>query len=86
MKRSDLYLIIVVGIVAAIFSLVISKAVFGSPGSRSVQVPVVTPISANFPSVSSDPSYQKIFNPGAIDPTQLIRIGGKTNPQPFTGQ
>lgn len=86
MKRNDLYVIILVGIVAAIFALVISKAVFGSPNSNSVQVPVVTPISANFPSVSSDPDYQKIFNSGAIDPTQLIRIGGQTNPQPFTGQ
>ena len=86
MKKNDRYVLILVGIVAAIFALVISRAFFGSPSSNSAQVPVVTPISSNFPSVASDPNYQKIFNAKAIDPTQLIRIGGQTNPQPFTGQ
>jgi hypothetical protein len=33
--------------------------------------------------VSNDDDYKKIFNNQALDPTQLIKIGGNNNTSPF---
>ena len=86
MKRKDLTLLLVVGIIAAIFSYVISGVIFGSPSKKPVSVPVITPISANFADVKNNSSYKTVFNSSALNPTQLIRIGGQTNKAPFSGQ
>lgn len=86
MKRKDLMLIIGAAFIAAIFGWILSSFLFGSPAKNPVRVPVVQPITASFPDVSSDGNYKAIFNKNADNPTQLIRIGGQTNPQPFRGQ
>ena len=86
MKRKDLITIGAVAVVAAIFAYIIAGALFGSPKKNPVLVPVATPISANLPLTNNSDTYQNIFNSQAIDPTQLIRVGGQTNPQPFTDQ
>jgi len=86
MKRRDLGLLVMVAIVAAIFSYILSGAIFSSPKKSPVSVPVITPISASFADVKNDSNYKTIFNSGALNPTQLIRIGGQTNKSPFTGQ
>ena len=86
MKRRDLGLLVMVGAIAAIFSYVISSVVFSSPTKNPVSVPVITPISSSFADVKNDNNYTAIFNSGALDPTQLIRIGGQTNNSPFSGQ
>jgi hypothetical protein len=78
MKQKDIVLIIVVSFISAVFSLFISKALFSSPENRQEKVEVVEKITADF----SQPDA-KYFNPNAINPTQLIRIGENPNPQPF---
>lgn len=86
MKRKDLRLIVMVAVIAAIFSYIISGVVFSSPTKKPVSVPVITPISSNFADVKNDSNYKSIFNSSALDPTQLIRIGGQTNNSPFSGR
>lgn len=83
MKRKDLIIVGVVAFVAALFSFVLSGAIFGSPKKNPVKVPVVYSISSEFPSVQNDSSYTSFFNDKALDPTQLITIGGSNNPKPF---
>jgi len=83
MKRKELLIIGMTAFIAAIFSFVISGVVFGSPKKNPIKVPVVTPISSSFPSVSTDQDYQPFFNDKALNPTQLIQIGGNNNSAPF---
>lgn len=85
MKKKDLIVVGIVAFFAAIFSLILSGAIFNSPKKNPVKVPVVYKISSNFPSVQNDSAYKAFFNDKALDPTQLITIGGSTNPQPFQG-
>jgi len=84
-KRQNLVILIAVGIVAALISIVISGAIFGSPKSNPIMVPEVTPISPTFPDVQHDSNYTSFLNDKALDPTQLIQIGNSKNTQPFQG-
>lgn len=86
MKRKELIMLGSVAVVAAFFAYILAGILFGSPKKNAVLVPAVTPISSNLPITNNDATYKSIFNSQAIDPTQLIRVGGQTNPQPFTGQ
>jgi hypothetical protein len=83
MKQKDLLLIGMVAFIAAILSFVLSDALFGSPKKNPIKVPVVQPISSNFPDVKNDQSYKSFFNSQALDPTQLIQIGNNNNTTPF---
>jgi hypothetical protein len=78
MKQKDIALIAVVVIVSGTLSLLLSNLVIASPKNRKQQVEVVEPITADFPKPVS-----KYFNSQSIDPTQLIKIGDNSNPQPF---
>lgn len=80
MKQKDIVLIVVISVVSAIFSLLLSRLVFATPENRQQAVEVVPVISAEFPEM--DPKY---FNRDAVNPTQLIQIGDSTNSNPFTG-
>ena len=79
MKQKDIALIIVIVFVSAVVSLFASKAIFSSPKNRQQEVEIVQPITADFP--QPDSSY---FNSGAIDPTQLIKVGQNSNTNPFS--
>jgi hypothetical protein len=81
MKQKDLTLLIVVVVISAVMSLIVSHFVFASPTNRHQQVDVVQSISANFSQPDS-----RYFNSNSIDPTQLIQIGNTTNPTPFNNQ
>jgi hypothetical protein len=83
MKQKDLLVIGLVAVVAAIFSFVISGAIFGTSKENLIKVPEVQPISSSFPSPSTDETYQAFYNDKALDPTQLIQIGGNNNTAPF---
>ncbi len=83
MKRKDLLLIGAVAFIAAIFSLVLSGIIFGSPKKHPITVPVVNKITSDFPAVQNDTKYNSFFNDKALDPTQLINIQGNNNPTPF---
>lgn len=78
MKQKDIVLIVVVTFVSAVFSLIISKALFSSPAKRQLQVEVVTPIAAEF----NQPD-NKYFNENSFNPTKLIQIGEEPNPDPL---
>lgn len=79
MKRNELIIIAIVGFVAAIFSFVVSNAIIGTPNKNPIKVPVVEPISSEFPNPQTDPAYKEFFNENALNPTQLIKIGDKEN-------
>ena len=84
MRRKDIFTFVGIGIIAAIISSIIAGAIFTSEKQRSEKVPVVEPISADFPAVKTDSQYQAIFNDKALDPTQLIKIGTSQNNTPFS--
>lgn len=83
MKRKDIFRLVGVGVITAIISVIIAGAIFNSSSARSVKVPVVSPISSDFPDIAHDSQYKTIFNDKALDPTQLIKIGTSQNQQPF---
>lgn len=79
MKQKDIALIVLVVVFSAAASLVLSNMIFASPKNRQQQVPVVQPITSNFP--QPDTRY---FNSSAFDPTKPITIGQNANPNPFS--
>lgn len=83
MKRKDIFILVGIGVIAAIISAITAGAIFSSSSTRSVKVPVVSPISSDFPDIAHDSQYKAIFNDKALDPTQLIKIGTGQNQQPF---
>ena len=78
MKQKDIALIVVVGIVAAVLSLLLTQAIFVTKDSRNLTVEVIEPISSEFK--QPDPT---VFNSEAVNPTQLIQIGEGSNSDPF---
>jgi hypothetical protein len=84
-KQKDIASLILIAGVAAVFSFLASKVLFKG-AFQKVSVPVVEPLSSDFPSVRNDPLYKPIFFEGALDPTQLIQIGDNHNDAPFNGQ
>lgn len=85
MKRQSLIVLSCVAVIAAIIAVVVSNAVFGTPQSKPIKVPVVSPINSSFPDIQHDPNYTSFLNSQALDPTQLIQIGGNNNTTPFQG-
>ena len=84
MKQKDIVGLVLIAIVAGIISLIASNSLF-SAGQKPSKVPIVQPLSADFPDVKNDPNYKAIFYSGALDPTQLIQIGNTQNNTPFNG-
>ena len=85
MKRKDILTLVLVGVVAAVISLVVANIVFKTPAGRSASVPVAPAITSSFPDVKNSPAYQNIFNSQALDPAQPIQISGNQNSSPFNG-
>ena len=78
MKQKDIALIIVVMFFSAILSLLITQALFSTKGKKSLSAEIVEPITAEF----REPD-KTVFNADAINPTQLIQIGGEANQNPI---
>jgi len=78
MKRKDIAPILLVVGISAMFSFIISGALFGSPKTRQQTAEQASAISDRF--VTPDQTY---FNENAVNPTQTIRIGGEDNSTPF---
>lgn len=84
MRQKDIAAVAIVVIITGTFSMLIANALFGSPSKRSEKVPIVEPISAEFPRPGADnPEFQAFFNKNALNPTQLIKIGDSSNTKPF---
>jgi hypothetical protein len=78
MKQKDLALIIVVAVISAILSVILSNLLIVPKKALSSTAEVVEAISPDFS--QPDPKY---FNSNSNDPTQLIKIGSNNNSQPF---
>jgi hypothetical protein len=78
MKQKDIAVIVASGIVAAIFSLILTQVVFVPKETKQLKAEIIEPISSEFPQPD-----KAVFNQNAINPTQLIQIGDGTNPNPF---
>lgn len=81
MKQKDVAMILIMVFISAVIAFVVSGQIFGSPKNREQKAEVVEAITPEFP-----PPPAKYFNGSSINPTQLITIGGGTNPSPFNTQ
>jgi hypothetical protein len=78
MKAKDIGVLVVVGVVSALFSYFLSSLLISSSDDRKATVEVVAPISSDFTRPDS-----KYFNASSVNPTQDIVIEPVTNPNPF---
>jgi mannitol-specific phosphotransferase system IIBC component len=78
MKQKDISLILVVAVLAVIFSLVLSQTIFVTDKQKKLTAEVVEPIRSDF----KEPD-KAVFNENAINPTQLIQIGNNSKTNPF---
>jgi len=78
MKKKDIGLVGAIAFFAGVIALVVSNMLIATPENLQTEVEVVQPISAEF----SEPD-KRYFNPEAINPTRLIRIGESQNQNPF---
>ena len=77
MKSKDYTVIIVIAIVSAVVSILLSSTVIPT-GDKNVQVEVVEPITDVF-----ERPPTRYFNANAVNPTQEIRIQQDDNSNPF---
>lgn len=80
MKQKDIALIIVVAVISAIVSFIVSGKIFVTPANRQQKVEVVDKIDSDFTQPDS-----KYFNSSSVNPTQLVTIGNNNNQNPFSG-
>jgi hypothetical protein len=82
MKQKDLALFVIVGVVSAVLSVLLSNFLLTPSKNKVQKAEVVEKMSTKFdPPVSSD----KYFNKEAINPTIRIEIGDNSNPEPVNG-
>ncbi len=81
MKKNDILLLVVVGVVAGVLSLLIANFLFGGEKKYTLTAPTIAPISEQFQ--TPDTRY---FNAQALNPTKNINIGDTSNTDPFKGQ
>lgn len=82
MNSKDLPTLAGIAALAAFISFFVASSLFNPP-ARKTKVPVVQSISSSFPDIKNDPTFQSFLYPGALDPTQPIKIGDTKNSVPF---
>lgn len=78
MKQKDIAVIIAIAGLSIIIAFVMANYVIAKPDNRKANVQGFDAITSNF--TAPDAKY---FNPASINPTQTVKIGGNSNPQPF---
>ncbi|MDZ7786544.1 MAG: hypothetical protein U5L95_05550 [Candidatus Saccharibacteria bacterium] len=78
MKKNDIALILVIVIVAGIFSFILANFVIAPSSERQAEVENVAPITSEFQRPD-----EKFFNEKSNNPTQEIRISEGGNEDPF---
>lgn len=78
MKSKDILTIVVVAVVSAGLSIILSNILINSEGNKNQTVEVVPVISAEFERPSNE-----YFNSESINPTKTIQIGEENASQPF---
>jgi hypothetical protein len=86
MKQKDILALVVIGIVATVFSSLIASKVFSTSNKHKLKAPEVQTIDSSFPDIKNDTAYKGIFNNNALNPSQLIQIGTNQNLSSFNGQ
>lgn len=79
--RKEVFTILVVAIVSAVISIIISGMFITPSKNRSQKVETVEPISTTFEQPNSD-----YFNSKSVNPAQNIEIGSDPNSNPFEGR
>lgn len=79
MKQKDILMVVVIAIVAGIFSFILAQLLFGGEKAYKLTAPTVEPISSEF--ILPDVTY---FNKNALNPTKIIIIGPNNNVVPLT--
>ena len=80
MKQKDIVVLVIVAIISAIVSFVLSNQFFSAPKDRSQEVETMEAISAEFPIPD-----KKYFNDQSVNPAQLVEIGTSDHENPFAG-
>jgi hypothetical protein len=78
MKSKDILTIVVVAIVSAVFSIVLSNVLINSESNKNQTAEVIPVISSDF-----ERPPEEYFNTESINPTQTIQIGEENTEQPF---
>lgn len=78
MKQKDIALILVVAFVSAVLAFLLSNWMFGGEQSREQTAETIDVVTSEF-----QQPPEKYFNANSVNPTKLIEIGGKPNPNPF---
>ena len=81
MKKNDIVAVVVIVVIAGVFSYFIANAVIGAPQNDPVQIEKVTPVGATFPTPDS-----RVFNETSVDPTVEISGDGQVSDQPFSNE
>lgn len=79
MKKNDMAILVITAVIAGVFSLILSQALF-SHSKHKLSAEVVDAISAGSDDFKPDPN---VFNAQAVNPTKLIQIGDSSNSNPF---
>jgi hypothetical protein len=84
MKQNDILAVVMIVVIATLFSSIVASKVFNSSGKHNLTAPEVQTIDGTFPDIKNDTAYNGVFNSKALDPTQLIQIGTSSNTSTFT--
>ncbi len=79
MKKNDILIIVVVAIVAGVFSFVVAGMLFGGNKKYTLTAPTIKPISAEF----NTDSIKPYINSDSLDITKDITVQNNANNQPF---
>lgn len=81
MKKTDWALIVLIVVIAGVFSYFVASAVLPAPNKDPQTVPTAEAITSNVNKPTAD---SPIFNANAINPTVPASIGQQSDKPPFT--
>lgn len=81
MKKKDIFVIVLIAVVSAVFSIIISGIFFAPPEDRKQTVEVSPVILPELGTVD-----KRYFNENSYNPAQTIEVGTDSNNNPLTGQ
>jgi len=78
-KQKDIVIIVFVAGFSALISMFIAQSFLASDDAYKLKAPKVSPVTSEFTQLNTE-----YVNPGALNPTKDITIGGNSNTNPFT--
>jgi hypothetical protein len=83
MKRKDIVILLVAGLVTGFISMIIAGVVF-NPAAKRAKAPVAEPLSTSLPDIKNDTAYSNFLNKDALDPAAPVKLGNSQNNKPFS--